>query len=556
MKKTAGISKAKTSLPWCLSVVGYSGSGKTRLLEKMIHLFRGRGYTVGVIKHTDKPLEEERSGKDTDHFRKAGADGVILVGRDGLIYRGKIGRSFEMGVQRMVRTFFPDHHLVFTEGFKKGELPKLAVLTPGQEKALLEETRGEIIATFGETEPMGDYPHFKVDEVERMVAWLEDRFLKSLTFPKTRVFLDETALPLNPFVQELLSRGILGLLSSLKGFGDPKEIEVHLRTDKTDIKKMKRLRVALLCGGLSNEREISLKSGEEVKKALNPARYEVRTYDLKEGLSPLVADAPEIDVALILLHGRFGEDGTVQGLLELLKIPYQGSGVLGSALAMNKSMAKTLYRLEGLPVAKDRTVRQGEIPNWEEIMETLGTPVVIKPNQEGSSIGVRFAHNINELKTFVAQGFALDRELVLEEYIKGREITGAVLGNDDPVALPLVEIIPSAAYEFFDYEAKYKEQATREICPAPLPEEVAARAQEFALRAHKILKLKGYSRTDMIVRDEEIFVLETNTIPGMTRTSLFPLAARVAGLEFGALLDRLIELALEEKRNDQGCPPF
>jgi D-alanine-D-alanine ligase len=311
---------------------------------------------------------------------------------------------------------------------------------------------------------------------------------------------------------------------------------------------MKKLRVALLCGGLSNEREISLKSGEEVKKALDPGRYEIQVYDLREGLAPLVADASKIDVALIILHGRYGEDGTVQGLLELLKIPYQGSGVLGSALAMNKILSKAIYRLEGLPVARDRTVRKGEALDWEEVSEELGTPVVVKPNQEGSSIGVRFAHNIDELKTFVTEAFRLDQELILEEYIKGREITGAVLGNDPPQALPLVEIIPSEDYEFFDYEAKYKEKATREVCPAPLSETVTAKAQEYALRAHKALKLKGYSRTDMIVKGEEVYVLETNTIPGMTRTSLFPLAAKAAGLEFGALLDRLIELALEDKK--------
>lgn len=300
-------------------------------------------------------------------------------------------------------------------------------------------------------------------------------------------------------------------------------------------------------GGLSNEREISLKSGEEVRKALDPDRYQVRVYDLQEGLAPLVADAPEIDVALIILHGRYGEDGTVQGFLDLLKIPYQGSGVLGSALAMDKILSKALYRLEGLPVARDRTVRKGEPLDWAAVLEDLGTPVVVKPNREGSSIGVRFAHNEEELREFVTHSFALDRELLLEEYIKGREITGAVLGNDHPIALPLVEIIPSEAFEFFDYEAKYTEKATKEICPAPLPETVARRAKEYALLAHKALKLKGYSRTDMIVRGDDIFVLETNTIPGMTRTSLFPLAAKAAGLDFGSLLDRLIELALEGK---------
>ncbi|MEW6184998.1 MAG: D-alanine--D-alanine ligase [Thermodesulfobacteriota bacterium] len=309
---------------------------------------------------------------------------------------------------------------------------------------------------------------------------------------------------------------------------------------------MSKLRVALLFGGLSNERKISLKSGEEVKKALNPDKYRITCYDLQQGLAPLVADAPQIDVALIILHGRYGEDGTVQGLLDLLKIPYQGSGVLGSAIAMNKVLTKTLYRLEGLPVAKDRVLRKGDSPDLESVMVELGIPVVVKPNREGSSIGVKFAHSTEQLIDIIEQTFKMDQEILLEEYIKGREITAGVMGNEDLEALPLVEIIPAEDYEFFDYEAKYKEKAAREICPAPLPESLTLLAQGYALKAHKALKLKGYSRTDMIVRGGDIVLLETNTIPGMTQTSLFPQAAKAAGMDFSALLDRLIALALEK----------
>jgi D-alanine-D-alanine ligase len=310
---------------------------------------------------------------------------------------------------------------------------------------------------------------------------------------------------------------------------------------------MKKIRLALLMGGLSNEREISLKSGAEVQKALSPERYEVSTYDLKDSLPRLVADASQLDVALIILHGRYGEDGTVQGLLELLGIPYQGSGVSGSALAMNKRLTKALYRLEGLPVPRDRFVRQGEGFSLEAVAEGPGWPIVVKPNNEGSSIGVRMAKDSKELSEYLTQAYALDNEVMLEEYIKGREITGGVLGNQFLQALPIVEIIPSKQYEFFDYEAKYKEKASQEICPAELPESITRLAQDYALRAHKSLGLKGYSRTDMIVRGEEIFLLETNTIPGMTRTSLLPLAARAAGIEFSALLDRLIELAMGKR---------
>ncbi len=309
---------------------------------------------------------------------------------------------------------------------------------------------------------------------------------------------------------------------------------------------MKKLRVALLMGGLSNERDISLKSGAEVQKALDPKRYETTIYDLKDSLSRLVADAPMIDVALIILHGRYGEDGTVQGLLELLGIPYQGSGVLGSALAMNKRLTKALYRQEGLSVARDWVVRREDDRELDPLVDKLGWPIVVKPNTEGSSIGIRIAKNSKELSEYIEQAFVLDSEVLLEEYIKGREITGGVLGNRILQALPIVEIIPSEGYAFFDYDAKYKEKASQEICPAELPESTTRMAQEYALQAHKALGLRGYSRTDMIVRGEEIILLETNTIPGMTRTSLFPQAAQAAGLTFGALLDRLIEMALEK----------
>ena len=309
---------------------------------------------------------------------------------------------------------------------------------------------------------------------------------------------------------------------------------------------MKKLRLALLIGGLSNEREISLKSGAEVAKALNPNRYQTVTYDLKVDLPRLVADAPQIDVALIILHGRYGEDGTVQGLLELLGIPYQGSKVLGSAIAINKCLSKDLYRKEGLPVARDRIVRRGEVFDPDDAVDFLGWPIVVKPCQEGSSIGIRIVRNQKDLSSALEAALALDREVILEEYIQGREITVGILGNDILEALPLVEIVPSEEYEFFDYEAKYKEKASREICPAAVPDIIARKAQDYALRAHKALQLRGYSRTDMIVKGDELFLLETNTIPGMTRTSLFPQAAQSAGLTFSALLDRLIELALEK----------
>jgi D-alanine-D-alanine ligase len=309
---------------------------------------------------------------------------------------------------------------------------------------------------------------------------------------------------------------------------------------------MKKMRLALIAGGKSAEREVSLKSGDQVFKALDKNKYDIRRYDPLFDLERLVREAPELDVALIIMHGRGGEDGTVQGLLDLLGLPYQGSGVLGSALGMNKEMSKILYQQAGLKVARALFFNQAEAPTSREIEAALGLPAVIKPVNEGSSIGVTIARTGEELETGLAAAFDYDRRILVEEFIAGTEITGAVLGNDQLQALPLVEIVPASAYPFFTYEAKYQPGATHEICPARLDPELTARAQQCALTAHRALDCRGYSRTDMRVRDGEVYVLETNTIPGMTATSLFPQAAQAVGIDFSALLDTLINLALEK----------
>jgi D-alanine-D-alanine ligase len=220
----------------------------------------------------------------------------------------------------------------------------------------------------------------------------------------------------------------------------------------------KLLRVAVLYGGKSSERDVSLASGNQVMQSLDPGRYRVTGYDLGEGLSRLVTESRSIDVALIILHGRFGEDGTVQGLLELLGIPYQGSGVLGSALAMNKRLTKFMYRQAGLPVARDWTVSRGRSFSTGALVLDLGFPLVVKPNQEGSSFGVTIVRDEVQLEAGLKKAFDLDEEVLVEEYLAGREITCGVLGNAELQALPLVEIIPTENYDFFDYEAKYKDQ--------------------------------------------------------------------------------------------------
>lgn len=307
----------------------------------------------------------------------------------------------------------------------------------------------------------------------------------------------------------------------------------------------KKLRLALLAGGKSGEREVSLKGAEEVARALDPKKYEVRRYDPATDLALLAAEADTLDVAFILLHGPFGEDGTVQGFLDLLSLPYQGSGVLGSALAMDKNLAKILYRNNGLKVPEWYMAKKEDIDNPNKIPEQLGLPLVIKPANQGSSLGMTIARSEDEITEGLKKAFAIDHQVMVEEFIEGREITGGILGNDELTPLPLVEIIPGEQYEFFDYEAKYQPGASSEICPAELDDPITIRAQQFALTAHRALQLRGYSRTDMIVCGDDIYVLETNTIPGMTPTSLLPQGAAAAGLNFAALLDRLIELALE-----------
>ena len=312
-----------------------------------------------------------------------------------------------------------------------------------------------------------------------------------------------------------------------------------------------RLNVALLAGGRSGEREVSLMGAAGVEKALDREKFNVTRYDPLTDLEKIATDAESIDFAFILLHGLWGEDGTVQGYLDLLDIPYQGAGVLGSALAMDKNLAKELYRLNGLPVAAWRVVKSPSDYSTDELVSALGLPLVIKPVCDGSSLGMTIVENQAELNEAILKALQNGERAMVERYIHGREITVGVLGNDDPVALPLIEIIPGDEFTFFDYTAKYQPGATKEICPAEVDAEIAAKAQEYGIIAHGALQLQGYSRTDMIISEAgEIFILETNTIPGMTPTSLFPQAADEYGLDFSALLEKLIELGLEgRKRN-------
>ena len=312
---------------------------------------------------------------------------------------------------------------------------------------------------------------------------------------------------------------------------------------------MKKLTIALLAGGISSEREISLQSGDQVYEALDKKKFDVIRYDPKTDLNRLVAEAPSIDAALIILHGPYGEDGTVQGLLDLLDIPYQGSGVLGSAIAMNKLVSKQLYERFGLPVPPYIVIQHDDAIDPKEYIERFGIPLVVKPVKGGSSVGVSIVKSKESLKNAVDEAFTYDDTVLIESYIDGIELTGGVIGNKNLEALPIIEIIPDKEHEFFDYEAKYTAGITREICPARIDEDLTVKAQTYAKMAHSSLFCKGYSRTDMILKKREIYIIETNTIPGMTATSLLPLAAGTAGIGFSQLLDRLIELSIEEHKS-------
>jgi len=311
---------------------------------------------------------------------------------------------------------------------------------------------------------------------------------------------------------------------------------------------MAKLRLALVAGGMSGEREVSLKSGDAVARALDANTYAVTRYDPKDGLADLLRDRKKIDLAFVLLHGKYGEDGSIQGFLDLLGVPYVGSGVLPSAMALNKKVAKDVYERAGLNVVDHVHLTERDGLSGGEILDRLGPSTVVKPVSEGSSLGVAICHSLAELERGIERAFELDEEVLVERFLRGTEVTCCVLGTRTLEALPLIEIVPNPEFVFFDYRAKYTPGATREICPARVSPDFTEEAQSAAKKAHLALRCRVWSRTDMIIHEGKVYLLETNTIPGMTETSLVPLAARAAGLSFSRLLDRLIALSLEGKR--------
>jgi len=310
---------------------------------------------------------------------------------------------------------------------------------------------------------------------------------------------------------------------------------------------LNKVKLALLCGGISSERDVSLNGAEGIKKILNKDKYDVTVYDTATQLSDIITNKDNIDAAFILLHGKYGEDGTIQGLLELLGIPNQGSGIMGSALAMDKDASKKIYKNSNIPTPKWIKLDNNKKVDTDRILSKLSPPIIAKPATGGSSIGINLINNKDELLNSIKKCFEYDQIIILEEFIAGREITCGILEDrkGNITTLPLVEIRPKKQYAFFDYNAKYISGESEEICPALISEDISKKAHKYAVKIHKALHLRDYSRTDMILTEKgDIYVLETNTIPGMTPTSLLPLAAKAAGIEFSELLDRLIELAL------------
>ncbi len=309
---------------------------------------------------------------------------------------------------------------------------------------------------------------------------------------------------------------------------------------------MRREKVAVLLGGSSAEREVSLATGRNVAQALEDAGFEVRSFDTQTSafIADLLSFAP--DVAFIALHGRGGEDGSMQGLLEILGIPYTGSGVLASALAMDKIASKHIFKQADLPTPEARELDAEDLADTaataERLLEELRVPVVVKPAHEGSSVGVTIVHEAEDLPAALETAKAYDASVLVERFIKGVEVMAGVLGNEHPHALPTIEVV--ATGEFYDYESKYTPGKSEHLIPARVGDEVNKRCQELAEQAHQVLGCRGYSRTDLIVdEDGESWVIELNTLPGMTETSLLPDAARAVGVDFAELCVLIVHLA-------------
>jgi len=308
-------------------------------------------------------------------------------------------------------------------------------------------------------------------------------------------------------------------------------------------------RIGVLMGGPSSEREISLKSGKAVYESLSQLGLKTLAIDIKTDSieeNTRLIKSQKIDVAFIALHGRFGEDGQIQELLDNLRIPYTGSGVMASRLAMDKIASREIFQAHGLRVPKYKVEDKFFYDTNSKVHnDNLSFPLVVKPATHGSSIGLSIVDKEEGLDKAVDSAFSFDTKIIIEEYIKGREVTVGIL---DKRALPVIEIIPKR--RFFDYEAKYQVGMTEYVVPAKLEDKISKKIQDTGLAAHKLLGCFGCSRVDMILgQGNTPFVLEVNTIPGLTQTSLLPKAAKIVGIEFAQLCIKLVQLTYDKVQN-------
>ncbi|MGE7694938.1 D-alanine--D-alanine ligase [Lysinibacillus sp. NPDC094177] len=301
------------------------------------------------------------------------------------------------------------------------------------------------------------------------------------------------------------------------------------------------MKVGVIMGGVSSEKQVSIMTGEEMIAHLDKSKYEVVAIKLNENnMSELCEKVRDIDIALLALHGKFGEDGTIQGVLETMGVPYTGSGILSSSICMDKNISKKILRYEGI-----------ETPDWlylsnsEELqfdkLDKMGYPLVVKPNSGGSSVGVKIVYDKDALLTSVAEVFKWDSEIIFEKYIKGEEITCSILDGD---LLPIISIRHTA--QFFDYKAKYEDAATIEEV-VELSPAIHERVAEAAKACYSALKCSVYARIDMMIKDGMPYVMEVNTLPGMTKNSLLPKSALSAGITYTQLLDKIIEISFQVK---------
>ena len=303
-------------------------------------------------------------------------------------------------------------------------------------------------------------------------------------------------------------------------------------------------KIGILMGGVSSEREISLKSGNAVANAFKNMGYNTAAIDIKDNVCQTIKQA-QIDIAFLVLHGGWGENGSIQGLLEIMGIPYTGCDVISSAIAMDKEATKKIFLYHGIPIPEFKVLDK---LTFEKELEAVkfSLPWVIKPACEGSSVGINILKTKNELKPALDSAFSYGGKVIVEKYIRGKEVHIGIL-NDK--ALGGVEVRPSV--EFYSYEAKYTSGMTEYILPPEIDEKTYKKTKEIALAAHKALGCRGATRVDTLVDDKgDVYVLEVNTIPGMTETSLLPKIAKSAGLDFPALIEEILREAIERNRKE------